>query len=259
MWGAAELWHRLKNNAYSSEKESLDLESKIKGYYCDEVGEVSEKNELSYIFECDETWPRALSNSTPAPLGLIYKGDPTTFQEIEKSISLVGTRNPTRYGERIAGEFAASLVDHEWICVSGGALGIDSAVHRGALLAEGRTVAILASSLDKPYPSSHYALFRHISESGLVVSEYPIGSVPYPSHFLHRNRLIAAISRATVVVEAPYKSGALATARFANEYLKPVYGVPGPITSPASEGVHQLIIENQAALIVSASDLISLL
>jgi DNA processing protein len=258
-WGAIALWERLKDGAYAEKTVGTPLGGRISTFNYEKVKNEIEKNHGQFLFPDHPLWPCSINDSRPTPIGLIARGDFGLLKQLKSSISIVGTRNPTRYGERIASEFSSTLADKGWISVSGGALGIDAAVHRGALLAEGETIAVLASPINNPYPPIHFKLFEHISQSGLLITETPFGHPTVAARFLHRNRLIAALTRATVVIEAPYRSGAIRTAHNANEYLRPVFATPGPITSPASEGVHQLIIERQAELVVSVSDLISLL
>jgi DNA processing protein len=166
----------------------------------------------------------------------------------------VGTRNPTNYGVRVAGEFAAGFVDRDWAVISGGAYGIDAAAHKGALSAEGITIAVLACGVDVNYPAGHVRLFAEICEVGALISEVMPGIHAIPSRFLTRNRLIAAISSATLVVEAAFRSGSLRTARDAAELMRPVMAIPGPITSPTSEGCHRLIGERAAEIVTSVAD-----
>jgi DNA processing protein len=169
-------------------------------------------------------------------------------------LAIVGTRNPTPYGVRNASEFAAGFVDREWAIVSGGAYGIDSAAHKGALIAEGVTIAVTASGLDSPYPAGNQRLFDEIVEEGAIVTEYLPGTIARPHRFLVRNRLIAALSRGTLVIEAAFRSGSLRTARDAAELMRPVMAIPGPITAPTSEGCHRLIGERSAELVSSIPD-----
>jgi DNA processing protein len=183
---------------------------------------------------------------------LIVKGRRDLFTN--PSLAIVGTRNPTAYGTRIAGDFAAGFVDREWDIVSGGAYGIDSAAHRGALVAEGRTIAVIASGIDTPYPSGNSRLFDEICENGAIISEVVPGVPALPHRFLTRNRIIAALSQSTLVVEAAFRSGSLRTARDAAQLLRPVMAIPGPINSPSSEGCHRLIGERAAELVTSVAD-----
>jgi DNA processing protein len=205
----------------------------------------------------DSLWPSVLNDLEIPPIGLIVKGD---FEILaRKSLAIVGTRNPTPYGVRIASDFAAGFVDREWAIVSGGAYGIDSAAHKGALIAEGITIAVTASGLDSPYPAGNQRLFDEIIESGAIITEYLPGMAARPHRFLVRNRLIAAISGATLVVEAAFRSGSLRTARDAAQLMRPVMAVPGPITSPTSDGCHRLIGERSAELVTSVADALELI
>lgn len=200
----------------------------------------------------DDLWPDSVNELEVPPIALIVKGNPEVL--IEKSLAIVGTRNPTPYGIRAAQEFAAGFVDREWAIVSGGAYGIDSAAHKGALVAEGVTIAVTASGLDSPYPAGNQRLFEEIIENGAIVTEYLPGSIARPHRFLVRNRLIAALSKGTLVVEAAFRSGSLRTARDAAELMRPVMAIPGPITAPTSEGCHRLIGERSAELVSSIAD-----
>jgi len=200
----------------------------------------------------DEGWPSKLNDLSAMPIGLIVKGSIESLQL--PSLAIVGTRNPTNYGVRVAGDFAAGFVDREWTIVSGGAYGIDAAAHRGALIAEGVTVAVLAAGIDVNYPGGHAQLFAEIAETGALVSEVMPGVRAIPARFLTRNRLIAALSCATLVVEAAFRSGSLRTARDAAELMRPVMAIPGPITSPTSEGCHRLIGERAAEVVTSVAD-----
>jgi DNA processing protein len=206
----------------------------------------------TFITPEDEHWPPAVNDLEVPPIGLIVKGDIGALSL--QSLAIVGTRNPTPYGSRIASEFAAGFVDREWAIVSGGAYGIDSAAHKGALIAEGVTIAVTASGLDSPYPAGNQKLFDEIIENGAIVTEYLPGSIARPHRFLVRNRLIAALSKGTLVVEAAFRSGSLRTARDAAELLRPVMAIPGPITAPTSEGCHRLIGERSAELVSSIPD-----
>ena len=191
------------------------------------------------------------------PIGLIASGNIDLLSK--RSISIVGTRNPTQYGLRVASEFAANFVDREWVVTSGGAYGIDAAAHKGALIAEGETIAVLASGLDVLYPAGNARLFAEIAETGLLISEYLPGTKALPHRFLNRNRLIAAISHGTLVVEAAFRSGALRTAREAQELNRIVMAIPGPINSPLSDGCHRLIGEGAAMICCGVSDALELM
>lgn len=205
----------------------------------------------------DDLWPIALNDLEAPPIALIVKGNPEVLSV--RSLAIVGTRNPTPYGVRAAQEFAAGFVDREWAIVSGGAYGIDSAAHKGAIIAEGVTIAVTASGLDISYPAGNQRLFEEIVENGAIVTEYLPGVMARPHRFLIRNRLIAALSQGTLVVEAAFRSGSLRTARDAAELMRPVMAIPGPITAPTSEGCHRLIGERSAELVSSIPDALELL
>ncbi len=205
----------------------------------------------------DSHWPSAVNDLQTPPIALIVKGNLSALTH--KSLAIVGTRNPTPYGVRAAQEFAAGFVDREWAIVSGGAYGIDSAAHKGALIAEGITIAVTASGLDIPYPAGNQRLFEEIIENGAILTEYLPGTTARPHRFLVRNRLIAALSEGTLVVEAAFRSGSLRTARDAADLARPVMAIPGPITAPTSEGCHRLIGERCAELVTSIPDALELL
>ncbi len=176
-----------------------------------------------------------------APLALWAIG-PSLLDEItERSAAIVGTRACTAYGEHMAAELAAGLVEREVAVVSGGAYGIDGVAHRATLAGEGVTVAVLAGGVDILYPAGQSALLHRVSQQGLLISEYPPGVRPARHRFLTRNRLVAALSSATVVVEAGLRSGAASTAAWARALGRVVCAVPGPVTSLASAGCHELI------------------
>jgi DNA processing protein len=190
------------------------------------------------------------------PIALIIRGHREALALLEKSVAIVGTRNPTTYGVRVAGDLAAAACDHDFAVVSGGAYGIDTAAHKGALAAEGTTVAVLGGGINSLYPSGNTRLFQEIKESGLLISEAMPDVPAQPYRFLVRNRLIAALSKTTVVVEAAFRSGSIRTARDAAEILRPVFAVPGPITSPLSDGCHRLIAERVADIATSVSEIL---
>ena len=210
-----------------------------------------------FITPEDATWPEQLEDLATPPIGLVVKGKVEALKA--RSIAIVGTRNPTPYGARIASDFAAGFVDREWSIVSGGAYGIDTHAHKGALIAEGITIAVIASGIDINYPAGNERLFSEIAELGAIVSEVMPGTPAFPSRFLTRNRIIAALSMSTLVVEAAFRSGSLRTARDAAELMRPVMAIPGPINSPTSEGTHRLIGERAAEIVTSVSDAVELI
>lgn len=212
------------------------------------------------IIPSDPEWPPRLDDlaalgigpgSHGPPLCLWARGPLHLRETLEKSASIVGARDSTHYGDTMARELAFGLADREWAVVSGGAFGIDTAAHRGALAADGATIAILACGVDHVYPTRNEQLFAAIAASGLILSEWPPGSLPLRHRFLIRNRLIAAATLGTVVVEAQVRSGARNTARHAVELDRQLMIVPGQATSPQSVGVHQLAREPGGARIVT--------
>ena len=183
---------------------------------------------------------------------------PARLDEITmRSAALVGTRTCTAYGEHVAADLAAGLVERDVAVVSGGAYGIDGVAHRATLAGDGITIAVLAGGIDIPYPSGHSALLHRIASTGLLVTEYPPGVRPARYRFLTRNRLVAAFSGATVVVEAGLRSGAANTAAWASMMGRVVCAVPGPVTSAASAGTHELL-RGDAILVTRAAEIVEI-
>jgi DNA processing protein len=173
-------------------------------------------------------------------------------------LAVVGSRNPTPQGQRHAQQFAHALAQAGVCIVSGLALGIDGAAHQGAMLAGGSTVAVVGTGLDRVYPRQHLALARQMLNQGAIVSEFAIGAPPLTHHFPQRNRILAGLAQATLVVEANLQSGSLITARLAAEQGKEVMAIPGSIDSPQSRGCHQLIVQG-ARLVGSVADVLQAL
>jgi len=204
----------------------------------------------------DPEWPGPLDELNLArPYALWLRGTADLGSASGKSVAIVGSRTATGYGAHVAGELAGDLAEQGWTITSGGAYGIDAAAHRGALITGGTTIVVLACGTDQPYPAGHAALFDHAAERGLVISEWPPGSRPTRLRFLIRNRVIAALTLGTVLIEAGERSGALNTARHAAELGRPLMAVPGPITSPQSAGCHRIIRTSGATLVTSAEDI----
>ncbi len=207
----------------------------------------------------DPEWPAGLDDlGVHAPMALWVRGDPAILGGLGRSIAIVGARAATGYGEHVTIEVASGLVDRGFAIVSGAAFGIDGAAHRAALASGGATVAFLAGGVDRFYPSAHETLLTRIVERGAVVAEVPCGTAPTKWRFLQRNRLIAASSRATVVVEAGWRSGSLNTAGHAAQLGRPLGAVPGPVTSSASAGCHRLIREYDAVCVTTAQEMAEL-
>lgn len=206
-------------------------------------------------------WPPGLDDLGPAaPLCLWLRGAPDLAALAARSVAVVGARAATPYGRRVAGDLGAGLAERGVTVVSGGAFGVDVAAHRGALAVGGPTVALLAGGVDRPSPAGNLAVLeRVVDDGGALVAESPPGTTPNRARFLQRNRVIAALTRATVVVEAAWRSGALSTAARAGELLRPVGAVPGPVTSMASVGCHRLLRDGAAVCVTDASEVVELL
>lgn len=203
-------------------------------------------------FAGDEVRKRP-SGRTPLVLWIVGEG--SLVDVAERACSIVGTRASTSYGEHVAADLAVGVAERDVAVVSGGAFGIDGVAHRAALSAEGLTVAVLAGGVDVRYPAAHSAMLRRIGQEGLLVSEYPPGVRPARHRFLTRNRLVAALSGATVVVEAGLRSGAANTAAWAKALGRPVCAVPGPVTSSASAGCH-VLLRNGAFIVTRPEELV---
>ena len=204
-------------------------------------------------------WPDSLARlGHHAPVALWLRGDVRHLESLNRSIAIVGARASTGYGEHVTMELTSGLVSSGFAIVSGGAYGIDGMAHRATLASSGTTVAVLAGGIDRLYPSGHDALLNRVIEQGLVLTELPCGFAPTKWRFLQRNRLIAALSNATVVVEAGWRSGSLNTAHHALDMDIPVGAVPGPVTSASSNGCHRLLRETPAVCVTTASEIVQL-
>ncbi|MCJ7827377.1 MAG: DNA-processing protein DprA, partial [Demequinaceae bacterium] len=205
----------------------------------------------------DPEWPAEICDlGDAAPYCLWVRGSADIREAWARSVAVVGSRSSTAYGEHVAATLAAELADGGHVVVSGGAYGIDARAHRGALAAGGTTVAVMAGGVDRLYPAGNADLLGRVLEAGAIVGELPPGYAPHRSRFLTRNRIIAA-ARATVVVEAAHRSGALSTAFHAAGLGRPVTAVPGPVTSAGSTGCHRLIRDG-AVLVTCARDILDL-
>lgn len=207
-----------------------------------------------------ELWPVGLNDlGMHAPLVLWGRGQYSALSQFENSLAVVGARASTGYGEHVTMETVSSIAEAGVAIVSGAAYGIDGMAHRSALAVGGTTMAFLAGGVDRFYPSGHDALLGRIMESGLVLAEAPCGYAPTKWRFLLRNRLIAASSQATVVMEAGWRSGSLNTANHAATLGRPLGVVPGPVTSASSAGCHRLLREYDAVCVTTASEMLELL
>ena len=222
---------------------------------------------LRFVVPGDDEWPEPLEGLAAAeplnrlggvPLGLWVRGPLPLADVCRRSVAVVGSRSATSYGEQVAKDLSAGLAGAGVTVVSGAAFGVDAAAHRGALAAGGRTVAVLACGADRAYPAAHGELLRFLAERELVVSEVPPGGAPTRHRFLGRNRLIAALTGGTVVVEAAVRSGALNTASWATRLNRPLMGVPGRVSDGPSEGVHELLRSGAATLVARAEHVLEL-
>ena len=258
--------------------ELLREQQDVKGVYSDvaqRLRELDPERDLSraadagirFVIPGDEEWPEELEDLVAGgtvvgrggpPLGLWVRG-PLSLREVtRRAVAVVGSRSATTYGADIAGQLGAELAAAGVTVVSGAAYGIDVAAHRGALAGRGPTVAVLACGVDRVYPAGNGAVLDFIARTGLIVSELPPGCAPTKLRFLSRNRIIAALSRGTVVVEAAVRSGALNTAHWASRMGRVLMGVPGPVTSAPSEGVHELLRVGEAHLVTKGAHVLEL-
>ncbi|MFI2334698.1 DNA-processing protein DprA [Nocardia rhamnosiphila] len=216
----------------------------------------------------DPEWPAwrmlGLSQLTPGrdpdgavPLVFWVRGGRDLGELTERAVAVVGARCSTGYGDRVTGEIAGDLAARGWTVVSGAAFGVDGTAHRAALAVGGSTIAVLACGADRPYPAQHDRLIARIAETGLVVSEYPPGTVARKHHFLARNRLIAALSDGVLVVEAGLRSGARNTVKWARRIGRPALAVPGSVNSAASAGCHRMIRDREATLVTGPEEVLA--
>lgn len=201
----------------------------------------------------DPAYPELLLQTADPPLLMYVQGDVKLLNA--PGIGVVGSRHPTPQGKDNALAFSTHLSQAGWSIVSGLALGIDGAAHEGGLAGPGQTIAVVGTGLDRVYPRRHLELARRIAQHGAIVSEYAIGTPPLPPNFPQRNRIIAGLTRGTLVVEAALQSGSLITARLASEAGREVFAIPGSIHSPQSRGCHALLKQG-AKLVESAADVL---
>jgi DNA processing protein len=220
--------------------------------------EAAEKTGGRFVCPGDPEWPQQLDDLGDArPIGLWVRGRANLRLWALRSVAVVGARACSDYGAHVAGAFGAGLAELGWVVVSGAAYGIDGAAHRGALAVGGATIGVLACGVDVPYPPGLAELIGRIGQQGLLIAELPPGCRPTRTRFVLRNRVIAALTRGTVVVEAQYRSGSLVTARHAVRLGRFTMGVPGPVTSGLSAGVHTLL-RGEAVLVTDACDVAEL-
>ncbi|MEV7396855.1 DNA-processing protein DprA [Aeromicrobium sp. NPDC092404] len=221
---------------------------------------------LRWVTPDGTEWPASLADldhleplhgATGAPVGLWLRGVGQLAEMCERSVAVVGARDCTTYGAECASELAADCADAGWNVISGAAYGVDGCAHRGAFLMNRPTAGVLACGADLDYPKSHAALIARIAEVGVVVSEQAPGEKALKNRFLSRNRLIAALTRGTVVIEAAERSGSLNTLNWADQLGRTTMGLPGPVTSRQSTGVHAAIRAGKAVLVCGSRDVIA--
>lgn len=214
---------------------------------------IAEAEQLGFgtLIPADREWPAALDElDDRAPYMLWTRGAASLLTTaLSDRVTITGARASTSYGEYVTRELAMGLADEERVVIAGGAYGIEGAAHRSVLAAGGQTIAVLASGLDRRYPAGHSELLDQIGDAGLLVSELPPGATPTRDRFVARNRLMAALSGATVIPEAGVRSGSMTTVRTARDLGRGLGAVPGPVTSAASTGPNELIKQGFASLI----------
>ncbi len=255
-WGPAELVHRVRSGCGGFPGASA-LRRRLETV--DGAEQLGRAGALDAVLVArgDPDWPTQLDDlGDSRPLALWLRGSAALRPALLRSAAVVGSRTASAYGLRVAADLGSDLAEQGWTVVSGAALGIDGAAHRGALAGGGPTVAVLAGGLDVPYPVAHARLLDQIAEEGIVISESGLGAAPMRHRFLTRNRLIAALTRGTVVVEAAMRSGALSTARYAADLNRPVLAVPGPVTSTVSAGSNDLLRTRGAVPVTCAGEVI---
>ena len=203
----------------------------------------------------DDVYPQCLKEISNPPLKLYYKGNLDLLKD-ERLIAVVGTRNPSSYGKLCCEYMVKKMTSANITIVSGFAKGIDSIAHKTSLLTGGKTIAVIASGLDIVYPASNLSLYREIEEKGLILSEYEAGVKPFKFNFPQRNRIIAALSKGTIVVESKDRGGSLITADLALEFNRDVYAVPGDVFSEYSKGCNNLIRDSKAKSLSNINELL---
>jgi DNA processing protein len=249
----------LSGKYYLRQKNILDLQHAVLKADLSQIKDELIDSGAIFITPIDSDWPLVLNDLHSPPIGLVIKGKRSVLNDLDKSISIVGSRKPTSYGHQIAKTLAMQAARRDLLVVSGGAYGIDTAAHIGALAAGGKTICVLAGGVNRLYPNDNKKLFDHISTSGLLISEVMPNVASKPYRFLIRNRLIAALSKATVVVEAEFVSGSIRTARDAAEIFRPVFAIPGEVTSALSEGCHRLIAERIADIATNLDEILEII
>jgi DNA processing protein len=259
-FGAQAVYHFITSKSQYSESKSISIirDKIIKTDVLKAKREIENSNSV-FITPRDFDWPIGVEDLPNPPIGLLLKGNREILETLKTSIAIVGSRKPTSYGVSSAKYLATQAAKADFTVVSGGAHGIDTAAHISTLSLGKKTICILAGGFNHLYPVENLKLFDQIARKGLLISEVMPSVSSQPFRFLVRNRLIAAISQATVVIEAEYVSGSIRTARDAAEIFRPVFAVPGEISSPLSQGCHRLISERVADIATSFDEILELI
>jgi DNA processing protein len=262
-FGAAEVWAELIGSDVSG-----PLTSRARTVNPGELRDRTTRGGQRFVVPGDEEWPagladlagcEAVNQLSGEPLGLWVRGGGHLGELAARAVAVVGSRASSAYGDNVAADISFDLSEAGRTVLSGGAYGIDAAAHRGCLTGRTASIAVLACGLDQPYPTGHGTLFERIAAAGVLVSELPPGEHPTRVRFLARNRLIAAMTAGTVMVEAAARSGARNTVTWANALTRVVMAVPGPVTSATSVTPHRLIREAEAVLVTNAAEILELL
>jgi DNA processing protein len=262
--GPGRLLEMLRGGQHNLPK--VDVAERLRGVDPARQLEVGQHIGMRYVVPGDDEWPEQIDpldeisplyERTGAPIGLWVRG-PLTLDVLTRSVAIVGSRAATTYGADVAADMAADIGRAGYTVVSGGAYGVDIAAHRGAISAGTPTVCFVACGADRVYPPSHLRLFDILAREGAIVSEQAPGAPPTRLRFLSRNRLIAASACGTVIVEASRRSGARNTASWTTRLSRPLMGVPGPVTSAASEGVHRLLRSGEATVVTNGAEVLEM-
>lgn len=259
-YGAKDVYYRLSSERRNLHNEKLlKIVTKISHCNLQVLEEEILKSGCQLITPEDSDWPLGVNDLDTPPIALLIKGKRESLKQLDYSISIVGSRKPTNYGVQIARYFSRRAAECGVLVVSGGAIGIDRSAHVDSIAMNGSTISVQAAGFNYLYPKENIKLFTEIMKSGLLISEVMPDTPSKPYRFLIRNRLIAALSKATVVVEAEFISGSIRTARDAAEIFRPVFAVPGEVTSPLSQGCHRLIAERIADIATNFKDILDVI
>lgn len=253
--GHVEAWHRLADGDLPR---SASARAHVAGVDVDGELDRVERSGARVVIPGDADWPEVLSHPLVSPHLLHVRGQGSLTDLSARAVAIVGSRASTGYGEAIAREIGAGAAGRGWTVVSGAAFGIDAAAHQGALAVHGPAIAVLPCGPDRVYPEGNRRLVDAVAERGVVITELAIGTVGMRHRFLSRNRIIAALSQATLVVEAGLRSGSLNTAGWAEAMRRPVGVVPGPVTQMSSAGCHEWIQKHRGSLVTDTADLLAL-